>query len=136
MTRLALLVLLAAVPAAAAPLTGEQAADALSAEGVRCAAAYAVGLRCFADTLAPAAARDFRRARDAALARGYADGRRAGLSDAALLARTEDAARALKAEAGEGCRTAPAMLAAYGRACRALVRDPEGRLRQLTTTGR
>ena len=135
MTRLALLLVLAASPAVSAPLSAVQAADALATEHLRCAASYSLGLRCFKDKLDASATQDFRRARDLALTRGYAYGRKAGLSDEALLARTDGAMQSVRGEAQE-CGALPAMLPTYGRSCKALVQDPDARLRRLTGGGR
>ncbi len=132
MRRLAAALILAATPAAAAPLTAEQAADALSLETMGCAAAYSAGLSCAGGALDGATAQDFRRARDLTLKRAYALGRKAGLSDEALLARTDQARRAASAQMGGDCRNVSTLLTGRGAACKALVRDPEGRLRQIT----
>jgi hypothetical protein len=127
--------MLAATPAAAAPMSASEAADTVSTENMRCAASYAAGLRCAGDRLDAATARDFRRARDLTLTRAYAFGRKAGLSDETLLTRTDQARQAVTAAMRGDCANLSAVLARYGQSCKALVRDPEARLRRLTTQG-
>lgn len=135
MRLLVVALVLAATPAAAAPLSAGEAADTVSTESMRCAASYAAGLRCAGDRLDAATVRDFRRARDITLSRAYALGRGAGLSDEALLTRTDQARQAVDAQMRGDCANVAAVLTKYGQACKALVRDPDARLRRLTSEG-
>lgn len=114
----------------------EDAAGEVSSELAQCAAFYQIGLHCFADRLDEKSKKDFEEARSAANTYVYMLGKKAGMSDKALLARNELAFKSLRADMDSSCVNISVALNQYAEKCKSLVGDPSARLLEMITKGR
>lgn len=120
----------------AAPLTLEDASNELSADASQCAAFYAISIHCFSDRLDEANRKDFEAGQQMASTITYMGGKKAGMSDKAVMARVELAMQQLEDDINKSCVNISVILNKYAKSCQSLIRNPEGRLRQLQAGGR
>lgn len=126
-----------AAPLCSAPLDVDDATNELSSEYAECAALFHIGLRCFGDQLAtePQAKKNYEASASLATKMVYALGKQSGVSDAALLARSELAMKQLTGLIEQSCRNISVIQLRYGDRCKGLMNNPAQRLQELQTVG-